>query len=421
MAKWKKVVVSGSQAELNSLSLDTALGTGDGGTGLTALGTAGSDILGLDRGSSEQVLRVNTAGDGLEFADSADGDLTGIDQGAGIKITDGTTATPKVAVSASGNTLTVSDEGVKVSDGGITETQLNTSVAGKGIAGGGGTSLSLKLSELDEATVDVATDSFAFIDANDSDGTRKDTIADLIGAIDGNGLTATNGVLAVGNDGGTISVSSAGVKVPDAGITETQLNTTVAGTGLSGGGGTALSVDYGSAAGTAVQGDATATFTGTANQIKIGNENAQALGGNISATISLTDDVTISQDLIVSRNLTVRGTASFESTENLKVSDRFIALASGSGNAGDGGIVVEQSSVGGGKGAVFAYDGNSTERWGVTTGFNPTASAYEPDAFMSVAVVAADSDPDTNVADAYKKAGNIYVDTTGDGEAYIYV
>ena len=320
MAKWKKVVVSGSQAELNSLSLDTALGTSDGGTGLTALGSAGSDMLGLDRGSATQVLRVNSDGNGLEFVNPSTGDITGIDQGDGIKITDGATATPQVAVSASGATLDVSANGVKVADGGITETQLNASVAG---------------------------------------------------------------------------------------------------TGLSGGGGSALSVDYGSTANTAVEGNTTATFTATANQIKIDNTTAQSIGGGISATIGLTDSVTITNDLTVSRNLTVRGTASFESTENLKVSDRFIALASGSGGAGDGGIVVEQSSVGGGKGAVFAYDGNGEERWGVTTGFNPTASAYEPDAFMSVAVVAADSDPDTNVATAYKKAGNIYVDTS-EGEAYIY-
>ena len=421
MAKWKKVVVSGSQAELNSLSLDTALGTGDGGTGLTALGTAGADMLALDRGSATQVLRVNSDGNGLEFVNPSTGDITGIDQGDGIKITDGATATPQVAVSASGTTLDVSANGVKVADGGITETQLNASVAGKGLSGGGGTALSLALSELDAATIDVANDSFAIIDANDGNGSRQETIADFIAAIDGNGLTATNGVLAVGNDGGPISVSSNGVKVPDGGITETQLNASVAGTGLSGGGGSALSVDYGSTANTAVEGNTTATFTATANQIKIDNTTAQSIGGGISATIGLTDSVTITNDLTVSRNLTVRGTASFESTENLKVSDRFIALASGSGGAGDGGIVVEQSSVGGGKGAVFAYDGNGEERWGVTTGFNPTASAYEPDAFMSVAVVAADSDPDTNVATAYKKAGNIYVDTSGDGEAYIYV
>ena len=39
MAEWKKVVVSGSSAELADLSLDTALTVANGGTGLTATGT----------------------------------------------------------------------------------------------------------------------------------------------------------------------------------------------------------------------------------------------------------------------------------------------------------------------------------------------------------------------------------------------
>ena len=38
MAEWKKVVVSGSSAELADLTLDTALTVANGGTGLTATG-----------------------------------------------------------------------------------------------------------------------------------------------------------------------------------------------------------------------------------------------------------------------------------------------------------------------------------------------------------------------------------------------
>ena len=66
---------------------------------------------------------------------------------------------------------------------------------------------------------------------------------------DGNGIAdfsydgSSAGVtVAVEADGSTLSVGASGVKVADAGITATQIATSVAGDGLSGGGGTALSV-----------------------------------------------------------------------------------------------------------------------------------------------------------------------------------
>lgn len=66
---------------------------------------------------------------------------------------------------------------------------------------------------------------------------------------DGNGIAdftfngSAGATVAVEADGSTLSVGSGGVKVADAGITATQLNTSVAGDGLAGGGGTALSVN----------------------------------------------------------------------------------------------------------------------------------------------------------------------------------
>jgi len=51
------------------------------------------------------------------------------------------------------------------------------------------------LDALTAAVVDVSADSFALIDADDGNASKKDTIADLIAAIAGAGLTATSGVL----------------------------------------------------------------------------------------------------------------------------------------------------------------------------------------------------------------------------------
>lgn len=55
--------------------------------------------------------------------------------------------------------------------------------------------MQVDLNDLAAAAVDVANDSIAIVDANDSNGSKKESIADLVTAIAGAGLSATNGVL----------------------------------------------------------------------------------------------------------------------------------------------------------------------------------------------------------------------------------
>ena len=64
--------------------------------------------------------------------------------------------------------------------------------------------------------------------------------------------------------------------------------------------------------------------------------------------------LTLTGDLLVSHNLTVQGTASFQHTEDLDVADRFIRMASGSTSTGDGGIAVQQTGPTDTEG--FGYD-----------------------------------------------------------------
>ena len=61
------------------------------------------------------------------------------------------------------------------------------------VGGGGGTDLN----GLSAAAVDVAADSIGIIDANDSNNSKKESIADLATAMAGSGVTATNGVFSV--------------------------------------------------------------------------------------------------------------------------------------------------------------------------------------------------------------------------------
>ncbi len=75
-----------------------------------------------------------------------------------------------------------------------TRTNVVSDMAGTGLGAASGV-LSLDLNELSAAAIDVAADSIAIIDANDSNATRKEAWADVATAIAGAGITATNGVL----------------------------------------------------------------------------------------------------------------------------------------------------------------------------------------------------------------------------------
>ena len=75
-----------------------------------------------------------------------------------------------------------------------TRTNFASDLAGDGLSAASGV-MALDLNELSAATVNVANDSIAIIDADDSNGSKKESIADLVNAIAGAGLSATDGVL----------------------------------------------------------------------------------------------------------------------------------------------------------------------------------------------------------------------------------
>jgi hypothetical protein len=140
------------------------------------------------------------------------------------------------------------------------------------------------------------------------------------------------------------------------------------------------------------------TIGGTANEIET------SVAGT-TVTIGLPNDVTITQDLTVNRNLTVFGTASFQHTEDLDIADRFIRLASGSNAAGDGGIAIQQTNALNAE--VFGFDSGAT-RWGVSSSFDASQNAFVPDAYMALSLVGAGTDP-TVVEARYQVKGNIFI------------
>lgn len=135
-------------------------------------------------------------------------------------------------------------------------------------------------------------------------------------------------------------------------------------------------------------------------QIKLNgtNVNINELGTNDSPTFV---------DLTLTGDLTVQGTTTSIQTENLLVEDKFILINSGSG-AADGGLVVN------GAGAALGWD-NSEGRWSLdSAGALANQTTISTDAFVAGVV---DIDAGHVDISAYQKNGNIKVDS---GTIYIY-
>lgn len=135
--------------------------------------------------------------------------------------------------------------------------------------------------------------------------------------------------------------------------------------------------------------------------------------------VQVSVDADFQQDVTISGDLTVQGTASFQNTQNLLVADRFVLFASGSNTTGDGGIVVQQGTQN--VGELFGYDSVAT-RWGFTSSFAADSSGFAPVAYVG-AVQTGTGQTATSPAPIYGGAsfgyGTIHVDTD-DSEIWIY-
>jgi hypothetical protein len=154
-------------------------------------------------------------------------------------------------------------------------------------------------------------------------------------------------------DADDFSVTTGNVSIKSGGVRAVNLNADVAGTGLSlDGVDNSLEVDFGSTAGTSVEGNTSLTVQGTTNEISVSGGSI-TLGSGGTVIIGLPDSVTIptasiQNDLSVGRNLTVDGnlyvngtTTTIDST-TIQLGDNIIEL---NGNAGaNGGLLVKDST-----------------------------------------------------------------------------
>ena len=411
MATWKKIVVSGSSiSQLNNDAGYLTAGTLGQANGFATASFNGTDLL------------ANSATGSLNFA-SASGEGLNISANAGTDtLTFGLSAIPNASLAF--NSITIAGNSTALG-GSITQAQI---LAGSGAVSGSAQITPLLPAGTVSGSSQVSYTGLSNIPVGIVSGSSQITALLPAGIVSGSSQVSGSIFSQVSGD---INITVGGVATIQANSVALGTDTTGdyvanlgAGTGVTIGSNTGegsaptIAVNYGSTANTAVQGSTTISLTGTANEVEITGTTAQALGGGPSYTIGLPNDVTIGQDLIVSRNLTVFGTASFQNTENLLVADRFVLLASGSTSAGDGGIVVQQTTQGFGE--AFAYD-QATTRWAVTGSYNASQAVFTPDAFMAAVTSLASTNPNTSGPDAakYNKSGNIYV-SSGDDSIWIY-
>ena len=166
-----------------------------GGTGLAALGSA------------LQYLRTNAAANAMEWGTVA-GDIEAVTAGDGLS-GGGTSGSPTIDLDLNELTaavVNVAADSIAIIDADDSNdnkkeaiADLITAIAGVGLAAASGV-LALDLNELSAATVNVAADSIAIIDADD-DSSKKETIADFVSGIAGSGLTASSGQLTAASAG----------------------------------------------------------------------------------------------------------------------------------------------------------------------------------------------------------------------------
>ena len=392
MANWKQVVVSGS-----------AISQLDNDSGYLTAGTIGVPNSYSTASFNGTHLIANTTTSSLSFASSSGEGLNISANATSDTLTFGLSAVPNASLANS----TISGKALG--------TNLDDLTIGNGLAASSAYNGS--------ATQTAAVGAGTHITVNTNDVAVNTTT--LITAISGSILSTITGDVVVSALGvSTIQANSVALGTDTTGDYVQNLGT---GTGVTIGSNSGeasqptIAVVYGSSANNAVQGNTTITLTQTSGEIDITGTAAQALGGGPSYTIGLADTITgnrtFSNNVNISGDLIVNGTASFQNTTNLEVKDRFVLFASGSGGTGDGGIVVQQATQN--VGELFGYDSGAT-RWGVTSSFAADSAAYTPDAFMSAVTTLSSTNPNTSgPASRYNAAGNIYV-SSGDSSIWIY-
>ena len=438
MAQWKKVIVSGSTANLANVQVDGLTS----GQVVIGGGTAGNLTTTAINGTGNIVA---TTGATVNMSGSFSGSFVG--NGSGLT---GVTATAIFPTTAVTNITSPDKFFISQSTGNeyITYGNLLTDLAGTNLVVEGTDSLSLA-SQISVTGVTASflgnltgTASYA------TQATSAYTASYVLNAVSSSyALNSTNAVNATNATNVAVTDTTTGtgpyyvmfadgttgnraVRVDSAALTfNATTNTLTVTSSYANQATSAYTASYVLNAVTAsyvlnaVSASLAATVTSIANNVTNNTDNyllTATGGGTINGEANLQfngSTLTVTGNEVITGNLTVQGTASFQNTTNLEVADRFILLASGSNTTGDGGLVVQQATQN--LGELFGYE-NSVNRWGFTSSFNAASPSYTAAAFITTTEV---STAIPSAAPVYGGAsngfGNIHV-KTDTGDIYIY-
>tara|TARA_R100000479_G_scaffold156859_1_gene93486 strand:- start:3570 stop:4733 length:1164 start_codon:yes stop_codon:yes gene_type:complete len=386
MAQWRKVLVSGSDARLNTLGVGNNISAPSAQGTISASGKifASASIPSTGLGTFNVLTRLSTGEFAITGSTAITPTLNALTLGSGL--TGGTfngssavvaavdsaslagnglgTGTEQIDVGA-GNNITVSSTQVHVDSGSLVDTNKGLSAASSDISGLQAGSIGVKLGS-----------GLAF------NGTGQISAS----FVAGDALSAGNNITLAGGYNGT-SAKSVAVDV-----------TALAGTGLENDSNT-LRVSGSNN----LTGGKIVKWTGAAFADSLVAENGSQLDlGSASSTVR------------VLGNLRVDGTASFQHSDNLEITDPFILLNSGSTSDDAFGILGAISAT---QGIGWNYGGSSDPRFTFTTG-SVLASGGTYGTKVGAASLLVNS-TSTSENSTYKaQDGNFLID--GSGDIYVY-
>lgn len=357
MATWKKIIVSGSNAELNQITASSTIGTVGG----------------------NQIITTSDVGTKLS------GSFSGSFFGDGTNLTGVTGVFPVTAKTdiASSDKLYINDGANKH----ITYGNLLTDLAGTNLAVEGSDSLTLAssitgISNFQATSITGSTITGSF--TGSFGGTFNGTINSNNGILSGSSLSSpAQGQVRITTNGIPQSAVDLGLEAAD--------TPTFAGINSNG-----------------------ATFgiaTTTATTVNIGTTDATT----ISIGKSGTSTVNVNNNLVVTGDLTVNGTTTTIDTTNLLVEDKFALFASGSDTNTDGGIVIQQADS---TGYALGVDA-SADRWALQNNASPTTTTITPDAFVGVIQEGTAAPVSNPVYGGANGNGTLFINTLN-GDIWIY-
>lgn len=391
MANWKKVIVSGSTAELNSISASgNIVPVTDAGSSLGAAGQEFQDLF-IDGTANIDALVADTANidggtiDGVTLGGSSEvvvsGSMSGSFQGDGTNLDLSNNSTIGSEIF---KTIAVSGQDNLVADSNADTLTFASSSDG------------LKI------TTTAASDTLTF-DLVDIPNSSLANSAVTITA--GDGLKTGGSVSLGGSVTVDIDVSDfAGTGLEDEGsenlgVSAAQTSITSIINSSMGKIGTAADQEY-------------ITF-GTANEVNVHVNNNEKLSVT-NTGVDVTGNLTVSSNATIEGDLVVNGSTTTLATTNLAVGDQFIFTATGSaGTNVDGGLIVQSGSAVDSGSAIY-HDINS-ERWAVAKGVAATGATVTPLQFIGTVKLSTDSPSST---DADYGVGEMWIETDTE-EIYI--